>query len=498
MKEPKATKRPNVSVKNNFLYQSIYQVLAILLPLITTPYVSRILGQDGIGVYSYTNTIVYFFLMAANLGISNYANREIGCVAQDREKLSLTFWGIYWCHAAVSLICMVGYVGFVIIFRQRYQVEFICQSFQLLAALFDITWLFFGVQDFKASVWKNIVVRVLAMILIFTCVKTQNDVWKYILVMAGSSFAGQIAMWTQINRYVDFVHVKSKDVLMHIKPLSILFIPIIGISIYRYMDKAMIPVFSSIGQLGLYENSEKIMSIPLSLITSFGIVLLPKISGLVAESGKAKSVQYFEKVINYELLLAVAMSCGLIGIAPVLAPVFLGPEFVGCSQLITGIAITIIFITWSNAIRSQYLIPNKKDRAFIVATFSGAAINFILNIILISKQNAMGAVIATVVTEFVVAIIHSMYSYKDINYRTILRDNSFYLIPGITMVVIVRLIGRICSKTWITLFLQMAVGVIVYMLPAIGYLYFRKDRYVRELIAKIETVVLRWVYKCIK
>lgn len=451
------------SVTKNYIYQSAYQVLSLILPFVTAPYIARVFGTEGTGIYSYTNSVLFFFTMVANLGISNYGNREIASNVDDVDKLSTTFWGIYFCHFFMTLITLIAYCIYVFFIATKYVDAFLWQSIQIFATLFNITWFFSGIQKFKITVRKNLIIRLITVALIFLVVKKPDQVWRYILILAAGNFVGQVVVWTQLKKYIVWKKVSFHDVIVHFRPMLILFIPVLAMSVYRYMDKIMIPIFSNISELGLYENSEKVVSLPLTLITTIGVVLLPKMSNLAQNGEKSEQKRYFGFALKYSSIFAIALTCGLIGIAPVFAPVFFGEEFRKSGELISLLAITILFLTWSNSIRSQWLIPNRRDNVFIIAAFSGSAVNLVLNIILISKCGAKGAVYATIITEFIVTVVHVAFSKREIQYFKIIKSVIPFMILGFLMTLAVRALGSIMTETILTLVCQTLLGMAVYI-----------------------------------
>ena len=284
------------SVKTNMIYLSTYQVLSILLPFITTPYINRILGTEGVGIYSWSNAIVYFFVVFANLGISNYGNREIAISINDEDKLSKTFFEIYFCHLSVSCLSTILFIVYYLLFVHEHRIIFLCQGIQVLSACIDITWFFTGIQRFKITVFRNILVRIITFISIFAFVKTSGDLWKYVAILSIGHFVGYCLLWGQARKYIHYVPIRITDLFIHLKPMLILFLPIIAMSIYRYIDKIMIPIFSNIDEVCLYENSEKIIIIPLSIITSIGAVLLPKMSNLVSIGANDIQKKYYKLI----------------------------------------------------------------------------------------------------------------------------------------------------------------------------------------------------------
>lgn len=479
-------KNKHDSVKTNLIYQISYQILTIIIPLVTTPYISRILGQDGVGIYSYTSSTMYFFLLAANLGIISYGNREIAAVDDDRYKLGRTFWGIFWCHFLSTLMCLVAYVVFFLCFVTEYKLAFLCQMVYLVACLADITWFFSGLQRFKVTVLRNLLVRLITFVLVFFVVKEEADVWKYILLLAMGNLIGYLAIWTQVKAYVGVVRVPLKEVVGHFKPLLVLFIPIMAMSVYKYMDKLMIPQITKISQLGLYENAEKVMTLPLGVLTGVGSVMLPKMSKMFAEGKSDDASEYFSVALKYIMILAFGMTFGLMGVAPTLAPVFLGEEFTACGELITLISVVILFQAWSFSICTQYLIPNKKDKVFIFGTITGVIVNFILNYVLIRRYEAQGAVIATIVTELLIAVIYSVCTWKALPLKKTLFSSLIYAIPALPMYVITRFIGARMGQSIVSLIVLIMCGGSIYLLGVVLCLFISKDSMLMNFLKKLK------------
>ena len=257
------------------------------------------------------------------------------------------------------------------------------------------------------------------------------------------------------------------------------------------MDKIMIQHFSSVNELGLYENAEKVMSIPQGVITAIGLVLLPKITNLISQEKSEKAVTVAKLSLKYSLILAFGMTFGLIAISETFAPVFLGDEFTSCSELIALISPTIVFLTISNTLRSNYLIPNKKDLVFILAAFGGAVVNFSLNIFLIPLYGAKGAVFATIVTEFLVAFIHVLFSFKHLKLGKLLAISIVLMIPSVAMYGVVKRISAFCGQTILSLVLQIFVGATVYLFIVFVLLLFLKEKVFLDFVKKRKKVFRR-------
>ena len=239
-------------IKKNFIFNIIYQFLILIIPLITIPYVSRVLGADGIGQYSYTYSIVYYFMMFAMLGISNYGNRIISKTRDDKATMSKTFKEIYLIQFILSLVMIVIYYLYVSLFNIKYQQIAIIQIIYIFSCMFDINWLFFGLEKFKLTITRNILIKILSLITIFIFVKTKSDVWKYTLILSLSTLISQIALWPFLKRNILNLNISVSDAFKHFKPCLKLFLPVIAITIYKVMDKTMIGIFSNISEVGYY------------------------------------------------------------------------------------------------------------------------------------------------------------------------------------------------------------------------------------------------------
>lgn len=463
------------SIKKNYFYQMLSQITTTLIPIIIYPYISRTFGTSGLGEYSYTNSIIYYFLIIANLGIINYGTREIASSIDDKTILSRKFFEIFYCHLISTLFSILLYAGYLVIFGQKYLILSICQIVQLIAVLFDISWFFVGIQKFKTASIINNIFKIIVIILVFIFVKTPSDIYIYILLLGISNLLGHLLIWPSLRKYIKICKVNFKDVIKHLKPLVILCIPVIAIGIYKYIDKVMIENLSSSYQLGLYEVAEKVITVPLGIITAIGLVMLPKMSQLISQGKKEKSINIIGISMNYSMLLAIGLTFGIVAIIPKFIPIFFGEAYYESIILVYIIAITILFSTWAETIRSQYMIPNHKDKEFMYSVIIGAVINIIINYLLIPRYLALGAVIGTVVAELTVAVLYSIYSHKELKIKNYLKEQVVYYIFGIIMFIIVRIIGSLLGNGILSLIIQIAFGGIVYLSICGLYLYHKRE-----------------------
>lgn len=463
------------SLQKNFLYNVLYQILLVILPLITAPYISRTLGATAVGVYSYTYSVAYYFLLIAMLGIGNHGNRSIAAVRDDRKKLNKTFSSIYSLQVITFSIAILAYAIYLVLFVKDNRLIVLLQLIYVTSGLFDIGWLFFGLEQFKLTVARNTLIKISTVVLMFVFVHKPSDLWKYTLIMSAGTLFSQAYLWLYVKKYVSFEKCSVKEITSNIKPVLILFIPVLAYSIYKVMDKIMIGNMSSYDQVGFYNNAEKIINIPMGIITALGTVMLPRMSNIVANGDKKRVDDYIRISAKLVTLLSSAIAFGLMGVSSVLAPVFFGDEFIACGEIIRLLSVTVFFIAWANVIRTQYLIPNKRDSIYLTSTMVGAILNLIINWMLIPKYQANGAAFGTIVAEFSVMLVQMVAVKNELPMRKYIMSYSPILINGLIMAVLVDRIGIKLGVSVSTLAIQILAGGFFFCIATIAYLRISND-----------------------
>lgn len=474
------------NVKRNLIYNILYQLLIIILPLVTAPYISRTLGANSVGIYSYTNSIAYYFLLIAMLGISTYGNRSIASIRDEKKKISRTFFEIYSIQFSTFLIAIFIYIIYSIFIVNENNDIFLIQLFYIVSGLLDISWLFFGLEKFKITVTRNTVIKLLTVICMFVFVKNPSDLWKYTLIMSLGTFISQAYLWLYLKKYVNFANIKFDNVKKHIKPILILFIPVIAYSVYKVMDKIMLGSMSTYEQVAFYQNSEKIINIPMGIITALGTVMLPRMSNIISKGEDEKTSNYIRISIKLVTLIGSAITFGIIGTSKIFAPVYLGSEFSSCSTTMTLLSITVFALSWANVVRTQYLIPSHNDRIYVFSAITGAIINIIINAILIPKFGANGAAIGTIFAEFSVMLFQVIAVSKKLPILKNIVATVPYLITGFIMMIVVYFEGKFLGESILTLITQIFTGGLIYILLTFIYLYIIKDEMYKLIVSSLK------------
>lgn len=434
------------SVRKNYIYSVLYQILVLIVPLITAPYLTRVMGANRLGVYSYTNSIAYYFTLIALLGMANYGNRTIAAKRDNREQLNEVFSELATMQILISIFVVFIYFGYIVILyinNSDYFFASLLWSLYVISSAFDINWFFWGIEKFSITVFRNVLIKILTTIGIFTLVRSKNDIFIYIGLISFSYFLSSAILWGQLFKHVSFRRVCISNAFRHFKGNVVLFIPVIAVSIYTVMDKIMLGKISNMTDLGIYDNVQKIMTIPTGLITALGTVMLPRITNLIATGKWDRVFPYIDISMQFSSFFSIAIACGLTAIAPTFTVVYFGKEFKDAAFMMSMFTITITFIAWANVIRTQFLIPMGKDKVYIYSVCTGAIINLIVNLSCIPFWGAEGAVLGTILAECSVAIIQSVSVRKELPIKHYLKNSFIFILPGIIMIAIVRMLSNI-------------------------------------------------------
>ncbi|MFR1127265.1 MAG: flippase [Enterocloster bolteae] len=471
-------------LKKNLSYKILYQILLILLPLVLSPYVSRVLGAEGIGVYSYTYSIAGMAALFGMLGVNHHGNRSIAAVRDDREERSREFCNIWFWQIVLTAAAALGYSCYLLfVCSPGLRMISAIQILTVFNSAADINWLFFGLEEFRLTVTRNVVIKGLTVLSVFVFVKGRQDLWIYVCIMAGGVLLGNLALWTQAGKYVDFKRPQWARAKRHLIKLVILFVPVIAVSVYQRMDKVMLGSLSVMEQSGYYENVEKIINIPKGVITALGTVMLPRMSYLISKDETALMRRYISRSMEFVMFSSSAMAFGIAAVANDFAPFFFGSGFAGTGPLIQLMSCTIVMVACANVVRTQYLIPRRRDRVYLQSVWIGAGVNLLVNLCLIPYQGALGAVIGTVAAEGCVMLYQMVCVKKELDFTVYLRTGSCYILCGLIMYIAVRAAAgglRPRMGSAVLIVCEILTGAAVYMVFAVPCaVYIHRDGFRR-------------------
>ncbi len=453
----------NRRIKSNFIFNALYQLSGIVIPIITIPYLTRTICADGMGVYSYAYNVAFFFYMFIRLGLHNYGNRTIAYVKDDKYSLSKTFFEIYASQVVLCIFFSGAYIvySFTIAPDRKMALIFLLM---VLAGGIDLTWALYGLEEFKVTSIRDVSIKILTAVCIFIFIKDTSDTWKYALIYCVGFLFSQLISLPVVFRRMRFTIPDFSGVKSHVKPNLILFLPTIAVSIYRTMDKIMLGAMANDAELGYYHVCDNIILVPLALITALGTVMLPRMSNMISQNGfDEKSHKLFDYSITFTMFFSTSICMGIMTVAKEFVLVFFGRGYEKCIILFFIILPSCIFMAFANVIRTQYLLPQKMDKQYIVSLFTGAGVNLTLNIILIPHMASVGAAIGTLTAEIVVCIIQAAYVFEEARIGKNIINAIPYVISGIMMFFALYNYVVPVENTIVALLLKIVMGGVLYL-----------------------------------
>ena len=469
-----------MKVIKNYLYNLSYQILTIILPIITVPYVTRIFTSDDLGNYGFYNSIVSYFSLFAMLGIGVYGTKQIAAASD----VSSTFWNIYVIQLIASILAMAVYIIAIFSIPQMGGIIPLIVGITLFAKMIDISWLFSGKEDFKKITIRNIVVRLIGVISIFTFVKSSDDLYLYVFLIVIFDFLGQFVMWVPARKFIKRPSFNTNTIKKNLHPIVLLFLPQVAISLYAILDRTLLGLLGSYSDVGVYEQGQKLTSILLTVVSSLGAVMLPRVANLLSErrDQEAQNMVKFSFIL-YNLIIF-PMMFGLVAVNEVFVKLFLGQNFQNVKYVLYVLVFNIMFVGWTNILGFQVLVVRNKNKEFMLSTTIPAFVSVAVNIAVIPFFGYIGASITSVVVEILVFAIQWYYSRNIINKKLLFnKDLAKIILSSLVMFGAVML----CKMT---LGLDGIVGLIIYLavggISYLGMIFLLKTVNIREMKAMLK------------
>lgn len=470
------------SVKKNYFYNLIYEIFLLIVPLVVTPYVSRVLTPEGVGKYSFSYSLITYFTIFASLGFATYAQREIAKNQGDKYKQSKSFWEINICRLIpVSLAIIVNIILCLLNVYGTYTSLMYIFIINIAAIALDIAFLFQGNEEFGKLVVRNVIIKCLSVISIFIFVKDSNDLIIYAVINSVMLIISNLSMWPYLVKMLNKVKLSELKPFRHLKGTITLFLPTIAISIYTVLDKTLIGVlipntyvevidgvevikkYSDL-ENGFYEQAEKIVKMIMTIITCIGTVMTPRNTKEISLGNIEKVKENVKTSIQLVLLIGLPIVFGIISVSKIFVPWFFGEGYDKCSVLLIILAPLTIIIGLSNVFGRQYLIPSGQDKKFTISIILGSVINLILNLILIPYFWSIGAAIATIIGETMVTLLMAILIFKEINIFKCILSGWKYILASIVMFLICYCLSTFLSNTFISMIIICAIGFFSYLL----------------------------------
>lgn len=471
-----------MKVIRNYLYNAGYQLLLVLLPLVTATYISRVLGNTGVGINAYTNSIISYFVLFANMGINLYGNRQIAYLRNDRTKMSQAFWEIILLRTLTVSLTFVVFLCYLPFSKNALYMVF--QSINLLAVYFDISWLYMGIEDFKKTVVRNAAVKVLSLIAIFVFVRSEEDLGIYIIILGLGSLLGNVTLWFFLKETIVKIPLRGLHPFHHFRSAVVLFIPQVAINIYAVLNKTMLGYMTGTVNSGYYNNSDTIIKTVLAIATATGTVMLPHVANAFANGQKERVNQMLYDSFDFISFLSVAMMFGLAGLSLHLGPYFYGVGFTPVGEAMLFETPVVVLIAWSNAVGNQYLLPTNHTKEYTASVTIGAIVNIVINLPLIKYWGLNGAIIATVISEACVTGYQFCVIRDRIEFKKLFVNVPKYFLAGIIMFIPVFKLNTSLHTSVLSIFFEVLLGIIIYF----GMIFILKP----TILRKANKILLTW------
>ncbi|MDT2758639.1 oligosaccharide flippase family protein [Enterococcus xiangfangensis] len=450
------------NVARNFIYQIIFQVMKIIVPIITIPIVSKALGPSGVGLYNYTNSIAQYFVLVASLGVAMYGNRAIALAYNRDENISILFLELFFFKAIFTLVVLFVYLITVSFFENRFILY--VQGITILAVLFDISWFFMGIEDFKKTSICNVLVQSITFTAIILLVKDRSDLIIYTVIQATGLLASQMFVWFFIKQHIVFEKISLSNIFKHLKGSVEFFLPEVAIVLYTNLNKTVLGVVLGSAAVGYYTNSVTINTVFITVITTLDMVLLPHMSSLFAKDNTERIIELMEKTLHLQLFFSIPIMFGMLTVYDKLIPWFFGDQFLFMNYIVPFFSILIVIIPLGSSLATQYLIPigqvNKYNRSVTI----GAGINMLGNIILLPFFGFFGAVFSNILAEFFVTFVRLKSFLKQTEFKFNLKKIISFTLSAFTMMIITRIVSANMPSTIITNCIQLVIAVSIYIL----------------------------------
>ena len=471
-------------LRKNIFYNTLLSLSQILFPLVTFPYVSRVLGPDGVGQVSFVDSFTQYFILFSALGIPLYGVRELSKLRNKRQESSKLFTELLLLHLITTFLFLIIYL--VVIYSLSYKGININLFFIgcgiLLSNVFIVEWYYQSQEKFGFITKRTIVLRFVFILLLLFIVNEKTDFVKYYLLFlilnvlnAGVNF--YFVLKSEIK--FDFFNLNLKK---HIKPLFLLVsCSVIG-SVYVLLDNVILGILSTTESVGFYSSAVKITKIPISLISSLGIVLIPKLSESFSNNDLKSIKYYIDSSVQFVLTFGVPLCIGIALTANWTVLIISGNQFEPSIELVRYLSPIIILIALNGVFFFQLFTPGNKEGSMIIILAISAFISVVLNLILIPRMQHLGAAITTTITEFSVFLISMYFAKKHFNIKINFR---MFINPRVSSVVCIRIIFLVEILS-INIGLKLMLSVALCML---SYYIIQKLVFNDSIISKIEDFV---------
>lgn len=473
------------SIKYNFILNNIRQVLNFLVPIVVFPYISRILGPESLGKVEFANSITSYFVLFTALGIPTYGVREIARVRDDEKLRSKTV-------AELSLILLItvfiGYVIYFIIifFVPKFTTDillFLIVAPTIFLSDFSYEWFFIGIENQTYITFRYILVKFIQIILIFLLIHNASQYYIYAAILIGMNGLSTIFNLFQLKKYVHFVSIKLLDVKKHFKPILTIFASLIATSVYMHIDVTMVGTMVGDEAVGLYVVPNRVVRIVIHLITSLGVVMIPRLENVLKKGDEEQYFSLLNKSLSFTLLFCIPSFFGIILTAPEVVYLFGGKSYTASVLGMQLLSPILIFVPLAHFVGMQILYPYRKETKYTISVTVASISNAIFNFFAIKKLQQNGAILGTVLAEGLGLILQIIFAWDLLKKTELFSVNTIKIVfSAIIMFLSLTVFNKqfnLCNEI-VSLILKIVIAVFVYLLCLLIF----REKTVKKIILK--------------
>lgn len=467
------------SIGKNIIWNFIRVISSLLFPLVTFPYVTRILGPYNLGLYNYALSIVGYFILFANLGFPLYGTREVARYKNNKQKVEEVVGSIFTANLLTVFVSFILFYCLVIHSFTNNRFLYLTVGISIILSAISFEWFYQGIEDFKYITVRSILIKIVSIIFLFLYVHDENDLLSYAILNVVANGGNNIFNLYHLKKYTNLTLRFSKIILV-IKGSSNLFLGSIIISLYTYLNSIMLGTMGDVTAVGYYTSGDKFIQVALTGIASITTSVLPRVSYLTAQNDDQLVVALQKKVLNLIFFITVPLAAIFILFSNQIICIFCGSEFMPSVNVLIINSLLIVIIPLSSFLGMQVLYPKGKEKLGNLCVTLGASINLLMNLLLIKYLSYIGVAISVVIAETTVTVSHYFFSKK---YMT-LRVRNFMpckiLFSTIIASTVVLFLFSMSDNNW-KIFPLCTLFFIVYFL----ILYLLKESFTIELFNKL-------------
>lgn len=404
-------------LKNKFVYQTVIVVSQILLPLLTYPYITRVLGPANLGKINYVDFLAQMFMIFASFGIPFYGTREIARVKEDTIKRPALVMEMCILLGIFSTMALLLFAFAAYFDKTGERLLYLLCMLNILLSAFSFDWYLQGMESFKFAAFRSLIIRSAMLIAFFIFVKKSEDYTVYLGIFTAGFFLITIFNLSKIFAENSFVK-QPLQLKRHLKPLWHFFLTSSAISIYVYFDAILLQYIThDEAAVGQYTMVLKMVKICQVALLSIGVVMMPRLSFLVSTNNMEAIKKYLGKLFDIIITIGIPVCAGLMLLAPEIIVVIAGDKFSPAVPVLRILAFLPFIIGLSNLFSFQVLVPFQKEKKFLRAVLAGCVISISLNLLLIPHLSLLGAAIANLAVELSITVITGFYAFKVVRFK---------------------------------------------------------------------------------